>query len=219
MLESEAYLGTFTTPPAQLKTKLEQTSGLLFDWDGVFNDGTKGAYPSTFNEVDSMGINMLRFGLYLRDGKIPFTAIVTGQNNEVAYRWAQREHLDAVFSKVKYKKGILKYLEKQAITPNEILFCFDDIIDLSLAEVVGTRWLIGREANPFFLNYVVEHAYSDYITKQSGGAYALREISETALNLLGIFAETVSKRSAYYGDYETYFQKRQAIQTAFYSQS
>ena len=168
MLEPKSYLRTFTTPQAQLKTKLARTSTLLFDWDGVFNDGTKGSYASTFNEVDSMGINMLRFGFYLQNGRIPFTAIVTGQNNETACRWAEREHLDAVFSSVKHKKRILENLEKEGIQAEEIFFCFDDIIDLSLAEVVGTRWLVGRSANPFFLDYAVRHSYCDYITKAVG---------------------------------------------------
>ena len=57
--------GKFITPTSSLKYKLSNIKAVIFDWDGVFNSGEKGGFPSSFNEVDSMGINMLRFGYFI----------------------------------------------------------------------------------------------------------------------------------------------------------
>ena len=141
--------GEFMIPPTMLKNKLRNIKALLFDWDGVFNGGEKGEIPSSFSEVDSMGINMLRFGYYMLSGQIPYTAIVTGETNQTAFKWAKRERLDNVFFQVKHKVDLLSLLKNnQNIEPDQILFVFDDILDLSLAREVGARFLINRKANP-----------------------------------------------------------------------
>ena len=58
--------GVFITPPSVLIEKLSKVKALLFDWDGVFNDGRKTQTSgSGFSEVDSMALNMLRFSLWL----------------------------------------------------------------------------------------------------------------------------------------------------------
>ncbi len=207
----------FITSPHIVKENLYKTKALLFDWDGVFNNGTKGSFNSSFSEIDSMGINMLRFGFYLLYGYIPFTAIITGEKNETAFWWAEREHLDSVFFLVKDKIQILPFLEQnQSIESSEIMFCFDDILDISLAKEVGTRWMVGRRANPFLLEYITQKKYTDYITGCSGGNNALREISEIALTLLERIEETISKRIDFQNDYTYYIEKRNSLNTKFY---
>ena len=82
--------GNFVTPVEELIQKLAECRAVVFDWDGVFNAGRKGHTSSSgFAEVDSMGTNMLRYGLWRRQGELPYTAIITGENNESAIGFAQ----------------------------------------------------------------------------------------------------------------------------------
>ena len=59
--------GMFVCSPEELKQKLMNVKAFVFDWDGVFNNGQKqSSGGSHFSEVDSMGLNLLRFSHYLR---------------------------------------------------------------------------------------------------------------------------------------------------------
>ena len=206
--------GEFINAPELLRKKLSGIKALLFDWDGIFNSGEKGEIPSTFNEIDSMGINMLRLGFYLFSGQIPFTAIVTGETNQTAFKWSTREHLNAVFFQVKHKIEILHYLEKQyQLQPDEILFVFDDILDLSLAKEAGVRMLVSRKASPLFTEYCKANKVCDYITFSQGDENAIREISELVLSLLGKFDETINRRVEYDETYRTYLHLRNQNKT------
>jgi 3-deoxy-D-manno-octulosonate 8-phosphate phosphatase (KDO 8-P phosphatase) len=197
-----------------LISKLARIKALVFDWDGVFNNGDKGHAPSTFNEIDSMGINMLRFGYYLLNKVNPYAFIVTGERNETALRWAEREHFHAVYLKAKNKIDVLHQLEKQyEINREEILFVFDDIHDLSLARECGVKILIPNQGAQKFAGFCREMNYCDYITKYSGGQHALREISETVLSLLGLFENTVKLRVDFEGLYFEYWQTRNKVGT------
>src|SRR5210317_1068803 len=102
--------GELLVHPDEFRVKLENIKALVFDWDGIFNSGEKGQIPSTFNEIDSMGVNMLRFGYYMLSGKNPVVVIVTGERNETAIHWAQREHFHAVYLKVKHKEDVIPKL-------------------------------------------------------------------------------------------------------------
>ena len=67
----------FLHEPAELQRRARKVRAVLFDWDGVFNDGWKdldGGSP--FSEVGSMGVNMLRFALWLRNGVNPPSAVI-----------------------------------------------------------------------------------------------------------------------------------------------
>ena len=208
--------GEFVSSPFLVKDKLRNVKALLFDWDGVFHSGYKNeTRSSSFSEADSMGANMLRFGLYLEQmNTLPFTGIITGENNPTAVFWAKREHLDVVVEGAKDKRAIVEYLQREkGFLPEEIMFVFDDILDLSLAQRVGTRFLIQKPANPLFLDYCKRNNLADYITFSSGAEHGVREVSEVALSLLNRLDETIDKRVAFEGDYTAYFKQRQSIET------
>lgn len=208
--------GEFTTPSTQLRDKLHNIKAILFDWDGVFNSGEKGEIPSTFSEVDSMGINMLRFGYFIMSGHIPYTAIVTGETNQTAFKWAKRENLDNVYFQVKHKVELLKQLKvDQGIEADQILFVFDDILDLSLAKEVGARFLVSRKANPLFNAFCIKNNLCDYITYSSGNQNAIREISEVILDALGKFDETVEERILFDGRYSKFLKEKGTITTSY----
>ena len=64
--------GVFMTPTSVLRERLRGIRGLVSDWDGVFNAGSKGdGTSSTFGEPDSMGMNLLRYALWRERGALP----------------------------------------------------------------------------------------------------------------------------------------------------
>jgi 3-deoxy-D-manno-octulosonate 8-phosphate phosphatase (KDO 8-P phosphatase) len=206
--------GEIITGEIAFRDKLKRIKALLFDWDGIFNSGEKGHVPSTFNEIDSMGINMLRFGYYLLHGENPVTGIVTGEKNETALKWAEREHFHAVYLKAKNKADVLESFQMEyGIQPDEVLFVFDDIHDLSLARETGCGLLVRNDGARMFAGYCKEHKLCDYVTENTGGSNALREISEVVLGLLGLFTKTVENRIEFSGVYQDYFQIRNLVKT------
>ena len=208
--------GEFITPPKKLKDKLNNIKAILFDWDGVFNSGEKGEIPSSFNEVDSMGINMLRFGYYMISGHIPYTAIVTGETNQTAFKWAKRERLNNVFFQVKHKVDLLSQLKTEhGIEPDQVLFVYDDILDLSLAKEVGARFLVNRKANPLFNAWCIKNNLCDYITYSSGNENAIREISEVILDALGKFDLTIEERIFFDGIYRQFLDEKMKLTTIY----
>lgn len=202
--------GVFRTSPAKLSDKLRGIKALLFDWDGVFHSGSKSENEiSSFSEADSMGINMLRFAYYLRTRQIPYVAIVTGENNPTAQFFAQREHFDAVFSGAKDKRAVLEKICKQnKLKPEEILFVFDDILDLSVAKQVGVRMMIHRKAGVLLNHYAQKNQLFDYKTETEGNRHAIREVCELSLGLLDQFDKVIEERMRFSETYQAYISIR-----------
>lgn len=211
--------GQFVTPVDTLTEKLRAVRAIVFDWDGVFNDGIKTeAGSSSFSEVDSMGTNLLRFGLWMHHGgQLPAAAIITGVTNELAETLVRREHFHAYYSQAKHKIDVLThFLNQHKLQPQEVAFFFDDALDLSVAEVAGVRIMIRRNANPLFTNYVVKNGLADYITGSQSGQFAVRESTELLLGLLGQFDSVMDERLRYRPLYDQYYQQRQAINPTYW---
>ncbi|PKP39836.1 MAG: phosphatase [Bacteroidetes bacterium HGW-Bacteroidetes-15] len=206
----ESNGGVFRTSSAKLSEKLKGIKALLFDWDGVFHSGSKSEDQiSSFSEADSMGINMLRFAYYLRNQQIPYSAIVTGENNPTAQFFAQREHFDAVFSGAKDKSLVLeKIVAQNKLKPEEILFVFDDILDLSVAKQVGVRMMIHRKAGVLLNNYTQKNQLFDYKTATEGNRHGIREVCELSLGLLDQFDNVIEERMNFTQTYQTYISLR-----------
>lgn len=208
--------GKFITLPSQLQNKLKNIKAILFDWDGVFNSGEKGGLPSSFNEVDSMGINMLRFGYFMMLGRIPYTAIVTGETNQAGFKWAKRERFDQVFYQVKNKVDLLPILKKEHhIEADEVLFVFDDILDLSLAKLAGARFLVNRKSNPLFNAYCIKNGLCDYLTYSSGNENAIREVTEVTLDAMDLYEKTIEERILFNGAYQDFLAEKMAKKTRY----
>ncbi len=209
----------FILPVEELTKKLKNIKAIIFDWDGVFHSGYKNeSKSSAFSEADSMGVNMLRFAYYLINQEIPYTAIITGEHNKTAFYWGNREHLNEIFYKIKDKVEILNWLEEhRGIKKEEVLFAFDDILDLSMAKECGARFLINRPASLALHNFCIENNLCDYISSNDGGNHAVREVSELIISLLGNWETVVSERIKFNDLYAPYIQKRQHIETNFYT--
>ena len=92
-LATDIFKGSFIASPEELAKKLQHIKAYIFDWDGVFNDAHKSLdQTSSYSETDSMGINLLRFAHYLKQGHSAPVAVITGEQNKVAFGFAQREH-------------------------------------------------------------------------------------------------------------------------------
>ena len=95
----------FLISAEEIVKKHTEIKAFIFDWDGVFNTGEKlGSGSSSFTEIDSMGTNMLRFSYYLQNKQNPITAIISGERNESAFYFSEREHFNSSYFKVLHKK-------------------------------------------------------------------------------------------------------------------
>src|SRR4051812_42844992 len=103
--------GRFITPFAEMQRKMENIHAFVFDWDGVFNDGQKQSTGgSAFSEVDSMGTNLLRFSYFFKNQSMPVTAILSGEKNDTAFYFTEREGFHYSFYKVPHKVEALRFL-------------------------------------------------------------------------------------------------------------
>lgn len=198
---------------AELERRAKNIKAVLFDWDGVFNDGWKDAEGgSPFSEVGSMGVNMLRFSLWLRHGVNPPAAVITGQINPHAERFARRECLHGMYMGfINKPDAFTEFLGKHHLKAEEVAFFFDDALDLPLAKACGLRVMIGRAGGERFTEHVVTRGDVDLITANSGGQNGLREGTEAVIQLMGNFAEVFDQRASYNETYQRYLRERNRV--------
>ena len=206
--------GVFTLPPSDFLSRAQQIKCIIFDWDGVFNSGVKGdGVFSNFSEVDSMGLNILRFGSKIISNDILIAGIISGENNPSTEKFVNREHLNFKCLGFKNKtEGLSRVLNKYGITPEQTAFVFDDILDLSVAKVCGLRFKISRNASPMFDKYVEHNHLADYITANVGAEFAVREVCELLLAAIGVYNRAVDSRIAFDTDYANYIAERNSIE-------
>ena len=196
-----------------LLLRLARTKAILFDWDGVFNDGFKDAEGgSPFGEVGSMGVNLLRFALWLRSGSLPKAAVITGQHNLFAERFAQRERLHGVYMGFTNKPDAFDaFLSQYGLEADEVAFVFDDVIDLPVAARCGVRVMIGSPVTAWFVEQVVARGEVDLVTANSGGNNGLREATDALIALLGNGSEVIAHRAGFSETYQRYLAERQEV--------
>jgi 3-deoxy-D-manno-octulosonate 8-phosphate phosphatase (KDO 8-P phosphatase) len=207
--------GTFLTPAFQIGKSLSSVRALIFDWDGVFNNGMKSSDGgSPFSEIDSMGINLLRFSIWLRNGRMPLCFIITGMNNQTAHGFAKREHFDGIIMGLKRKKLAFDLIcSKFGIAPEEAAFIFDDVIDIETAKACGLSFFINRRSNPLLGDYIRKNRISSYISALSGENHGLREICELMMGLNGNYEKVIELRISFVPEYENYLKERELIIT------
>ncbi|MBL7917070.1 MAG: phosphatase [Bacteroidia bacterium] len=219
MENKNSFIGTFTTSEKTVLEKLSQAKAYIFDWDGVFNNSFKqGQFGSGFSEVDSMGTNLLRFSHFLKNKELPLTAIISGEKNESAQFFANREHFDFAFYKIANKIDALNFICKQKnIKPNEVVYFFDDVLDLSIAKVCGVRILINKPAIQLFTNYCIKNNLADYLTACDGGNHGIREASEMLMQIRGNFDDVLKIRTDFGPEYKSYLTKRNEVNTEYFT--
>lgn len=217
----ESIGAEFLLPQYKISEKIQGIKAFVFDWDGVFNTGEKSANgSSTFNEIDSMGTNLLRFSYYLKTNKQPLTAIISGEKNETAFFFSKREHFNNSYFKFSNKLLALEHFCAQHnLKPGEVCYFFDDVLDLSIARVAGLRIFIPRKASIQFTNYVKQNHLADYLTGSFNNNYAVREACEMLMTANGLYDRTITLRMNFDETYKEYLKGRNAVPTEFYSLS
>ncbi len=215
----ESIGGNFIINEALMQEKLKSIKAFVFDWDGVFNNGEKsGGGSSNFNEVDSMGTNLLRYSFFLKNNQLPTTAIISGEKNESAFWFCNRERFNYSFFKFANKIHALNHIcTQQNITPNQVAYFFDDVLDLSIAKLCGLRILINRKNNPSFKNFVVQNNLVDYITAGQSGQFAVREACELLIELNGNYTQTIQSRMDFEENYKLYINLRNQNNTQLFT--
>lgn len=211
--------GKLLIPAGLFNEKASRINAFIFDWDGVFHSGNKNENASsTFSEIDSMGLNLLRLSYFIIHGKLPPCFIITGLNNPTARYFAEREKFQAVFENTKDKTLALNHITHQFfVKPEECAFIFDDILDLNLAAKVSLRIQIGRGCNPLTNQFIEKNQLADYRTAHSPENHALREIAEILISINQNFDACIQHRMHFDDLYQRYWALRQSQQTQFFN--
>ncbi len=152
---------------------------IIFDVDGVLTDGTlfydnNGEEYKAFNAKDGHGLRMLeKAGIGV--------AIITGRESELVNHRASNLNLSPQMIYQGYSdKGLAfkKLLDKTGLSPQQIAYVGDDVIDLPVMTKVGLAIAV-QDAHWF----VLKHA--DWVSQQGGGQGAVREICEMLLEAQG----------------------------------
>lgn len=213
--------GRFITPVTEIADKLKKIKAFVFDWDGVFNNGEKqSSGGSNFSEVDSMGQNLLRFSYYLKNNKLPVTAILSGEKNETAFYFSERECFSYSLFKIPHKLAALEFLcEKEKINAEEVAYFFDDVLDIPIAERCGIRLMVNQKVNPLFTDYCIRNKLVDYLSVSPGGAFAVRETTELLIGLQGNYDAVLSGRKNNSPEYQSYINNRRKVKPEYYTLS
>jgi 3-deoxy-D-manno-octulosonate 8-phosphate phosphatase (KDO 8-P phosphatase) len=211
--------GEFLTDLSTIKEKLSKIKAFIFDWDGVFNNAVKNeSGSSNFNEADSMGTNLLRFSHYLDKSEVPLTAIISGEKNSQSFFFTKREHFNSCYFKISNKiEALNHFCNKNGIKPEEVCYFFDDVLDLSIAQICGVRMMMNRNAGVLFKQYVKENKLTDYITANDGGHYGVREACELLMGISGNFNECIKMRTDFNDKYKMYLSLRNKPVTYYYT--
>ena len=209
--------GSFQIPFELFRSKLQGIRAFIFDWDGVFNDGTKDHEGSSnFNEVDAMGTNLLRFSRWLDRGELPIVAVMSGERNTLSFQLTTREHFHQGYFRVKDKMQAFRHFAQlHNLNEGEIAFVFDDVLDLALAEEAGLRIMVQHSGAPLFKKFVLDRKLADYVTSPS--TWAVREACELLIGTTGNYEEVVAARSNFDGTYKEYLATRQAVETVYFT--
>ncbi len=194
---------------------MSKIKAVLFDWDGVFNDGSKDLEGgSPFSEVGSMGVNLLRFALWLKNKELPKAAVITGQHNPFAEKFGLRERLHGVYMGFTNKpEAFNTFLGEHGLEGSEVAFVFDDVLDLPVAAKCGVRVMIGSTATAWLVKKVIARGDTDIVTVSSGGENGLREATDMMIDLLGNGLAVLEHRVDYSEIYQAYLAERQTVST------
>ena len=154
---------------------------IMLDVDGVLTDGriifsSKGEELKCFNAQDGCAMVLAqKAGI-----KIVF---VTGRTSKIVKRRAKEHNVTEVFQGVINKIEVMnKLMKKYKVTPEEIAFLGDDLVDIAIMKKCGFAVAVA-DAVP----EVKEIAH--YLTQRGGGKGAIREILDLIIKAQGKWEE------------------------------
>ncbi|MDP1890078.1 MAG: HAD-IIIA family hydrolase, partial [Gemmatimonadaceae bacterium] len=157
--------------------KAKKIKLLLLDVDGVLTDGriiydSRGRDSKFFDVHDGLGVYVLhKSGIK--------TVLITAKSSKAISPRAKDMRVAEVFADIFPKTAVLeKILKKYSVTPDEVCFVGDDLVDLSLMRKVGLPVAVANGTSE------IKEAAS-FVTIRSGGRGAVREVAELILKSQG----------------------------------
>jgi len=156
-----------------LLEKAKKIKVLLLDVDGVLTDGrivydSHGRDLKFFDVHDGMGVYLLK-----KCG-IP-SVIITAKGSRAIKPRAKDMQIDIVFEDVSPKTSVLeKICGIYHVSPEELCFIGDDLVDLCLMKKVGFPAAVANAAQE------IKNA-AVFVTSKKGGRGAVRELAELIL--------------------------------------
>lgn len=142
---------------------------VITDFDGVFTDASVIVHhdKTVSRKVsfkDLMGVSLL-----IKNGyKVAF---ISGEKNPVIEMLAEKFNLTEVFMDIRIKIDVLKdILERNNLTPDEVIYIGDDVNDKDCLEYVGTKITVPNA------NKKIKEIDGIQITEAYGGDGAFREV-------------------------------------------
>ncbi len=142
---------------------------IISDFDGIFTDNSViiNADKTISRKVsfkDIMGVSILVKNSY----KVGF---ISGEKNPVIEMIAEKFKLTEIFMDVRVKIDVLKdIIERNSLTPQEVIYIGDDINDKECLEYVATKITVPNA------NKKIKNIKGIQITSASGGDGAFREV-------------------------------------------
>lgn len=204
----------FHTPLRLIKEQMQHVKCLVLDWRGVFNDGFS-QHASGSYEQDAYGLQMFRFSYWLAQGELPFIAIIAEEHQKDAWTFSQGANLSAYYYSVENKKVALDHIaDSLDISYYNMALVFDDAPDLPSAKQCGLRFLVNRHGSPLMYRYLKDRHWVDYITAQTGGGFAVREICELLTTTFGNAEEVLEQITDHAEVYQNFKQELSGIEPA-----
>jgi 3-deoxy-D-manno-octulosonate 8-phosphate phosphatase (KDO 8-P phosphatase) len=166
-----------------LLNKIKKIKVLLLDVDGVLTDGrivydSRGRDSKFFDVHDGMGVYLLH-----KSG-IP-AILITAKGSRAITPRAKDMRVDTVYEDVSPKTKVLeKILKKYKLSPEELCFVGDDLVDLCLMKKVGLPVAVANAAAEVKKVAVM-------VTSREGGRGAVRELAELILKTQGKWEEAL----------------------------
>ena len=169
----------------KIRGKLEKIKMLILDVDGVMTDGriimdSDGREMKNFYVRDGHGLVMLqRHGIQV--------AILTGRTSLVVDHRARDLKITEVYQGALNKKDVFaRILGKNSLTPEQVAYLGDDIVDIPVLRLVGFSAAVADAADEV-------KKQVDYVTVCRGGQGAVREICEMLLTAQGFWPEIAGR--------------------------
>lgn len=150
---------------------------LLLDVDGVMTDGritydNDGGETKSFDVKDGHGLKLVqRAGIQV--------GIITGRQSSIVARRAAELGIELVYQGVKDKSlPFREILEKLALSPEEVAYVGDDVVDLPIMRQVGFAATVADAVDDV-------KPYAHMVTKRCGGRGAVREVCDFLLKESG----------------------------------
>jgi len=184
----------FSTPPPRrprllsagaLRRRARLIRLVLMDCDGVMTDGgitflSGGREAKSFSSKDGVGMRLAHAaGLEV--------GIVTGRRSEAVLRRGRELGLKEIHQKIWDKRALAEtLLRRRALAFSQLCFIGDDIVDLPVLQRAGLA-VAPANAHPEVRRRV------HWVTRESGGKGAVREVLDLLLSTQGLAAKLMER--------------------------